>query len=96
MAGDKDERMDRVEERLKRIEEKLDRIVRLEERQVGYDESLKRAFGRVETLESRVRELEIQHGRSDTKTDNTGRLVWAVVSVALGVLGSIIGFSLRS
>lgn len=84
------QQMDLLDRRLGSIESKLDRLIRIEERQNTHDDSLKRAFERLEKCEDRLRELEINDGRSDVRTtQNSGvitTIVSAVVSVGVGLV----------
>lgn len=76
--------------RLGNIEGKLDRLVRLEERQSTHDDSLRRAFDRIEKVEDRVRVLEIADGRAEVRTagnsSTIGLFVGAVVSVGVAAV----------
>lgn len=71
--------------RLGNIEGKLDRLVRLEERQNTHDDSLKRAFDRIEKLEDRVRVLEIADGRADVRTTGNSSAIAIFISALVSV-----------
>lgn len=80
-------RMDRLEQRLERIESKLDLIVRLEERQTNSDDSIRRAFHRIEKLEENINKLMVTFSSEQVKTGvNQKGLGWI-----FGVLGTVVG-----
>jgi hypothetical protein len=89
------ERMERLEKTLSSIEGKLDRILVIEERQRNQTEETKRAFGRLNNLEDRVRVIEIEFGKSDTKTKGNSNVLWAGFTFLLAVASSIIAYNLR-
>lgn len=87
--------MDRLERTLSSIEGKLDRILVIEERQRNQTEETKRAFGRLNGLEDRVRVIEIEFGKSDTKTTSNSNVLWSGFTFLLAVASSIIAYNLR-
>lgn len=95
MTGTAGDRMDRLERSLGSIESKLDRILVIEERQRNQTEETKRAFGRLSNLEDRVRVIEIEFGKTDTKTTNNSNVLWAGFTFCLAVAASIAGYNLR-
>ena len=95
MSGSVEARMDRLEQTLGSIENKLDRILVLEERQRNQTEETKRAFGRLTNLEDRVREIEIDLGKSSTKTTSNSNVLWAGFTFLLSVAASVVGYNLR-
>lgn len=94
VRNDMNEQFDRslsiLDSRLVSIETKLDRIIRVEERQNTHSVDLKRVFVRVENVESRVRDLELNDRAANVRTQsNAGAItvmVGAVVSVIVGLL----------
>lgn len=90
-----EERMDRLERTLSSIEGKLDRILVIEERQRNQTEETKRAFGRLNNLEDRVRVIEIEFGKTDTKTTSNSNVLWSGFTFLLAVASSIIAYNLR-
>lgn len=90
MSDQFDRSLSILDSRLVSIESKLDRIIRVEERQNTQSADLKRVFVRVESLETRVREIELNDSATSVRTQNHSGaisvLVSAVVSVVVGIL----------
>lgn len=89
------ERMDRLERKLGSIESKLDRLIVIEERQRNQVQETKRAFGRLNELEDRVRDIEIEVGKSGIKTTGNSNVIWAAFTFALTIGASVVAFNLR-
>lgn len=88
-------RIDRLEGHLERMDQKLDILVRLEERQVNHDESLRRVYGRVEAIESRVRAVEIQGSSEKSKSGGNEYLVRMLIGLVFGVMSAMVVWVLK-
>ena len=95
MTGSLDERMGRLEQRLEGIDKKLDVLVRLEERQLNHDESLRRAFRRVELVEERLRNMEIKTSRQGVKTSSNEWVVRTLIGVFVSMAASLVVWHLK-
>jgi len=95
MSGTVEARMDRLDHTLSSIENKLDRILVIEERQRNQTEETKRAFNRLSGLEDRVRVIEIEFGKTDSKTKSNSNVLWAGFTFVLAVASSIVSYNLR-
>lgn len=84
------------QKQLREINQKLDRLVRLEERQATHDDSIKRAFDRIEKCEDRVRVLEISDGKVEIKTGHSSAFQSSVTGAAIAVLVSIVVWAVKS
>lgn len=81
--------------RLSSIEEKLDRLIRIEERQNTHDDSLKRAFDRLEKCEDRIRVLEISDGRAEARTSQNSAVIATMVSTVVSIVAGLAVWYLR-
>lgn len=90
MSADFERSLSILDSRLVSIESKLDRIIRVEERQNTHADDLKRAYVRIEKIEVRVRDLELNDRTANEKTKNNSgaiaMIVSAVISVVVGVI----------
>lgn len=90
MSGDENPGLSDYLRELRAINEKLDRLVRLEERQATHDDSIKRAFDRIEKCEDRVRVLEISDGKVEIKTGHSSAFQSSVSGAAVAVLIALV------
>lgn len=96
MSDEKDFGMAELIRRLSAIEDKLDRLVRLEERQNNHEDGLRRAFGRLDSLDERVRVLEVTGGKVEVKTGNASAFHSYVIGFAMSVATGVLVFFLRT
>lgn len=95
MSADFERSLSILDSRLVSIESKLDRIIRVEERQNTHADDLKRAYIRIEKIEVRVRDLELNGSASAVLTKSNAGAITVIVSAVISVVVGVITWKVR-
>ena len=96
---DTDQRLGRIENDmtavksdLSSIKEAVTEIVRMEERLVNYQDSMRRQWKAIEKLQEQMAALQISTAKDGEKVDFAGRFVWMIIGlIVAGVASQVVG-----
>lgn len=82
-----EEKSGQVERILNRLDDALVRLTVLEERLAQNSRTFERIFSTVEEHAKKIQQLQTANAISETKIGFNERIVWMIITVAVGIIG---------